>query len=349
MVKFELFGSLIELTLTPIELELAASFGTSHSSTTRRRNALTKLSVREDAEVVNGFGEAGLPPKRFGCYEGSIDDLCKCFDELSEYITSEQAAEQEDSDPFAELPSSLFAALRLGQHRWNPLFRRLFSLLDRFCQRLDQQHRTEWRPFKHAIEMCLLDAWCKVYRLPIYRAMGFQKYERQQLSFDNDSVSFMETGDFCKSFYTISMPACAYSHQDLTTVDEWIAVLDKDEELKQTIRTAETFTDLWKLKCNGNAQLLEALLVVLRSHFTAETRLAIDANCAWSVIVGFLGWLSHLQKCGTFSRLPQVGSRTSSSTDRHYPSLCTCTASVHDRTALSSLPVQAQQHPTRLE
>ena len=73
------------LTLEPYELELRAAFGTSHSSTTRRRNALftfrtpilgptvVPLATAAGAEVL-GYGEVGLPPKKAAVYHADLAD-----------------------------------------------------------------------------------------------------------------------------------------------------------------------------------------------------------------------------------------------------------------------------------
>lgn len=52
-----------------MELKLKSSFGTSHSSTTTRTNALiiTTLETPEK-KVFEGYGEVGLPPKKAFCY-----------------------------------------------------------------------------------------------------------------------------------------------------------------------------------------------------------------------------------------------------------------------------------------
>lgn len=104
----------------------------------------------------------------------------------------------------------------------------------------------------------------------------------------------------CGSFYTISLPACATGH-NAKTLDEWRQCLITDNHTKQwehtelfaSISTAKKFTSLWKLKCNANPVLLQALLEIIvpeliqcqSLYFTPK--LAIDANCAWLVELGF--------------------------------------------------------------
>jgi hypothetical protein len=59
-----LFGTACRLRLEPMVLDLAQAFGTSHSKTTQRTNALVTVSIGD----VSGYGESGLPPKKRGIY-----------------------------------------------------------------------------------------------------------------------------------------------------------------------------------------------------------------------------------------------------------------------------------------
>ncbi|KAG2383378.1 hypothetical protein C9374_004715 [Naegleria lovaniensis] len=90
----------ITLQLLEYHLELRSAFGTSHSSTTHRKNALIKISIHYDHEIIinnnysatsqqslppssslllfEGFGECGLPPKKPNCYLADFDDI-KCY------------------------------------------------------------------------------------------------------------------------------------------------------------------------------------------------------------------------------------------------------------------------------
>ena len=51
-------------------------FGTSHSSTNSRTNALLLL-VFDGA--LSGVGEVGLPPKKKDCYEADVEDIARYF------------------------------------------------------------------------------------------------------------------------------------------------------------------------------------------------------------------------------------------------------------------------------
>lgn len=62
--------------LFPYKLQLRIPFGTSHSQTSFRTNALLLILI--DGELT-GMAEAGLPPKKKDCYQADIDDI-------SEYV-----------------------------------------------------------------------------------------------------------------------------------------------------------------------------------------------------------------------------------------------------------------------
>lgn len=74
-------GLRLSVTLDKLVVRLRSAFGTSHSSTTVRENAL--FTVRFSSESVNDFvegrGETGLPPKKPGCYLADFADCCAFF------------------------------------------------------------------------------------------------------------------------------------------------------------------------------------------------------------------------------------------------------------------------------
>lgn len=59
-------------------LTLRSAFGTAHSSSTSRTNALLKIVIaygeKREKQLV-GYGEVGLPPKKKGCYECDLQDV----------------------------------------------------------------------------------------------------------------------------------------------------------------------------------------------------------------------------------------------------------------------------------
>jgi hypothetical protein len=73
-------GVHVRLVLVPYLINLFMPFGTHHSNTTSRTNALLLLVV--DGEL-SGVGEVGLPPKKKDCYEADVEDIA-CY--VQEYF-----------------------------------------------------------------------------------------------------------------------------------------------------------------------------------------------------------------------------------------------------------------------
>ena len=65
------------LTIESYVLELRSAFGTSHSSTTSRQNALIsfQLAGGHGTTAAVGHGEVGLPPKKPSVYFANLDDV----------------------------------------------------------------------------------------------------------------------------------------------------------------------------------------------------------------------------------------------------------------------------------
>jgi hypothetical protein len=70
-LEFIVNGEINYITLEPYIIKLKNPFGTSHSLTTSRHNAL--LTVYFQGEY--GFGECGLPPKKPHCYYSDYEDI----------------------------------------------------------------------------------------------------------------------------------------------------------------------------------------------------------------------------------------------------------------------------------
>lgn len=129
--SFEEDGSIVDISvrLSPYILKLRAAFGTAHSTTTSRSNALftTTVSVRngEDLRVFTGpsilfsllilvlifqgYGEVGLPPKKPYCY---LADLSTVFTFFRCVISTSQLSINPSYDPFSSLPSKYFSSWR---------------------------------------------------------------------------------------------------------------------------------------------------------------------------------------------------------------------------------------------
>ena len=62
----------LRLIIIPYNLKLLTAFGTSHSSTTSRVNALFLILFNGE---LQGVSETGLPPKKLHSYEADLTDL----------------------------------------------------------------------------------------------------------------------------------------------------------------------------------------------------------------------------------------------------------------------------------
>src|SRR3989338_4991061 len=82
--KTLLYGALT-IRLHKYVLSLRSAFGTSHSSTTVRNNALIQI----DWNNHRGYGEVGLPPKKKNCYLADFDDIQTYFKQYVANIEKE--------------------------------------------------------------------------------------------------------------------------------------------------------------------------------------------------------------------------------------------------------------------
>jgi hypothetical protein len=67
-LSITLFETPCRLELEPMVLNMAQAFGTSHSKTTQRTNALVAVTI----DAITGYGESGLPPKKPGIYMAGV-------------------------------------------------------------------------------------------------------------------------------------------------------------------------------------------------------------------------------------------------------------------------------------
>jgi hypothetical protein len=91
-----------------LDLALRSAFGTSHSATSNRSNALVVISI----DGLTGLGEAGLPPKKPGCYEADIHDCALFMEAVIQRFGDLEASSVTLHDPFLHSPSPFFAAFR---------------------------------------------------------------------------------------------------------------------------------------------------------------------------------------------------------------------------------------------
>ncbi|KAF2075032.1 hypothetical protein CYY_003684 [Polysphondylium violaceum] len=162
----------ISINIRPYRLHLRNPFGTAHSVTTERNNALVTIEIINDENhTLRGYGECGLPPKKPYCYLADFNDIQQYFSQylqmLKERITDDIVIN--DYNPFNSLPSNLFKHLRstldYSSDEYNQLFYFLFQCLDQ-CKENEKDYSFASRSL---IEMALLDAWSKYFKQPIYK------------------------------------------------------------------------------------------------------------------------------------------------------------------------------------
>eukprot|EP01027_Heterolobosea_sp_BB2_P013836 GEZU01019916.1.p1 GENE.GEZU01019916.1~~GEZU01019916.1.p1 ORF type:complete len:183 (-),score=42.23 GEZU01019916.1:54-536(-) len=78
-----ILGGAVEIILEEYPLVLRSTFGTSHSATNFRTNALFTIKISNGME---GFGEVGLPPKKKGCYLADVNDIFTYFEVFEKHI-----------------------------------------------------------------------------------------------------------------------------------------------------------------------------------------------------------------------------------------------------------------------
>ena len=91
-----------------LDLALRSAFGTSHSATSNRTNALLVVSM----DGLTGLGEAGLPPKKPGCYEADINDCVLFMQAIIHRFSALDVSSVTRHDPFAHSHARYFAAFR---------------------------------------------------------------------------------------------------------------------------------------------------------------------------------------------------------------------------------------------
>lgn len=147
MSTFELDG--ISLAIAPLPLELAHAFGTSHSSTTTRRNALVTATAPSG---LQGLGEAGLPPKKPHVYYADYDDCVAAFADLARAAASPGSGRDPTAPPCGDLAAAERALERLAEVRVGlrdpPTHRPLWNAVE--CALLDLAGRAGARPV-HAL------------------------------------------------------------------------------------------------------------------------------------------------------------------------------------------------------
>jgi hypothetical protein len=247
-LEFSLFDGQFQFSLSPRILKLRTAFGTSHSSTMTRKNALIRVRILQQQQqpqvILEGYGEIGLPPKKPGVYEANYEDVVQFYRLFSQYAQSHAPSSSSSIssdrylvvdpqyDPFFELPDIYFAKLRFEENVTNSelfsprdrVVRRVFSLLDGFSS----IHAVpEGRPAKSGLETALLDVWGKQLQLPLHQ-MLMGRQEQKEGSWH--------------SFYTVGL------NPDIS-------------EMKRSLIFGLQHTPLIKIKMNDDLEFGEAFLL----------------------------------------------------------------------------------------
>lgn len=181
----------IKLSCEPYPLILRSAFGTSHSSTTTRTNALIFIQVLPEDGMV-GWGEVGLPPKKKHCYLADYDDIVSFFHLFCEHLSHELQHFQslnelrnvkdlfDTYDAFDGLPSQYFELVRPNANQVMSIMEALPILLLKVldtCEYVDGNgHVLEYRlAAQCGIEMAIFDLWGSLLHKPLYQIIGLEK------------------------------------------------------------------------------------------------------------------------------------------------------------------------------
>jgi L-alanine-DL-glutamate epimerase-like enolase superfamily enzyme len=252
------------LTLSAYRLALRSAFGTSHSSTSERTNALLRLRILDSKGVLaNGFGEAGLPPKKFGCYESDLNDVVAFFRAFEPHLRLAAAAAT--CDPLAACPPQYFRTMRRDSAQLNPAAAvcTILNVLDSFPT---GPFGFAYKAAHCCLELACFDAWGRIIGSPVHEMV-------------QPSVGGQTDRVVGRSFYTVG--------------------LDVDvEQMVNTCAFGLQHTPLLKIKLDGDCA--RGAEILRRLHETcANTDAAvvwsIDANAAWSSPAKALQFLEVLR------------------------------------------------------
>jgi L-alanine-DL-glutamate epimerase-like enolase superfamily enzyme len=266
VVEKSLLDGVLTLRLHRYVLKLRSAFGTSHSSTTTRINALIQI----DLNNYRGYGEVGLPPKKKNCYLADFDDIHTYFKQFCENVEKELHTQSNSQNtasdfftthdgayysPFDDIPHPYFHLLRVERSQnitiENALPTILLKVLD--TVRITESNSDQLPEYRLAakcgIEMAVLDLWGSMLNKPLYSLVGIAPPTEK------------------RSFYTASLN-------------------DDIAEIEKSLNFGLEFTDNIKIKLDHDVG--KGLHIVQRLYeFYKKTRehnayWSIDANSAWT-------------------------------------------------------------------
>ena len=214
----------LSLELFEYHLDLRSAFGTSHSSTTSRRNALIRISINTSSAgsscetILSGFGECGLPPKKANCYLADFEDIKFYFEQFCKSVKEYQFSLKEDGfyisqmckDAFSSVDSKYFTQVKSLfenvsgeislEKQIIPLI--LLNCLDKY-EYIDQSGKIH-PDFEHCaqcgIEMAIFDLWGSVLGKPLYSLIGIespvQKFAFYTAALNEDVNEIVKTARF---------------------------------------------------------------------------------------------------------------------------------------------------------
>ncbi len=240
----------VTLDFEPLPLRLRHVFGTSHSSSSTRTNALFTVAVAV-SEVSSasllavGQGESGLPPKKPLCYHADVADCADFFDAFCSAIREMgddlvRCACDRAGGPFAGLDGFFSAARReILPDGCQPLLAGLLHVMDGLVEKRFLAGRS-------GLESAVLGCWSSLLRLPFFVFAGIPAPAAPS-----------------RSFYTA-------------------ALNDDIGEMVASTQFGLGFTPCIKIKLDGDVRRSERIL----EHFATSGLgrvWSIDANSSWDV------------------------------------------------------------------
>jgi len=249
-------GASLRIALAPYILDLRAEFGTSHSSTSRRTNALVQISfhrIDRCSDVIQyGYGEIGLPPKKKGCYLADYEDIRTYVALFSEELNAEPLILSK-CDPFEELPEEYFSNCRRSSGVLADVLKSVLCRMDE-CSANGAEYS---RAARCGLEMALFDLWGKHTSQPLSTLLG--------LFSPTQDESYRRKG-----FYTVAINS---------DIDAVLSVIHKE---------ACSSTRFFKIKINHDVPFIAKLLNSLAEAFPPIHGIrdwVLDANAAWSTSI----------------------------------------------------------------
>jgi L-alanine-DL-glutamate epimerase-like enolase superfamily enzyme len=240
-------------------LTLRSAFGTSHSITSSRVNALISLRINltnvPESNGYVGYGEVGLPPKKPLCYLADLSDIRTYFEAFNKHVGSlvNRWDEMSTYDPF-QIFDNEFGSLRKTRDWAMEIVRFLLYCLDT-CPLNGESFS---KAARSGIEACVLDWLGKVRKQPIYELIGVAKPLKP-------------------SFFTAALNP---------SID---AILD-------SVAFSRSYTQFLKIKLDANVERGFEILLALYQKFGSDSQAqwSVDANAAWNpeITLKFVEFLS---------------------------------------------------------